>query len=147
MQLDFSSSDFLTISYNCDTQILVSRWLRPVTLAEAQRGYDELLAAARQQQAHYWLLDIRRRSCSAPETLQWLMNTYYETMATELGPPVCLVYFISPDLCRDFEVDGAIPKPESYAGKPFRLNQCTTEAESLAWLMQEQQQKVHVLSF
>ncbi|MBO0358892.1 hypothetical protein J0X19_13120 [Hymenobacter sp. BT186] len=69
MYLDFTCSDFLTISYNCDTQLLVGRWLRPVTEAEARQGYNDLLLVAKRQQAHYWLLDIRRRNRSAPETI------------------------------------------------------------------------------
>ncbi|MBC8081875.1 MAG: hypothetical protein H7Z21_01580 [Hymenobacter sp.] len=145
MYLDFTSSGFLTITYNCETQMLVGRWLRPVTLPEARRGYDELLTVARQQQAHYWLLDIRRRNRSAPETLHWLLTTYYETLVAELGAPVCMVYFMSPDLRKDFEVDGTVPEPDSYAGKSFRMNQCTTEAEAVAWLLQEREQETHPL--
>ena len=141
MYLDFTSSDFLTISHNRDTQVLVGRWLRPVTLAEARQGYNELLAVAKRQQARYWLLDIRRRSRSAPEILSWLLNTYYDMLVAELGSPVCMVYFMSPDLRKDFEVDGTVPEPATYAGKPFRMNQCTTEAESMEWLLQEQQKE------
>jgi hypothetical protein len=145
MYLDFTSSDFLSISYNCDTHILVGRWLRQVTTAEARQGYDELLTVAKQQQARYWLLDIRRRSRSSSETLTWLLNTYYAVLVAELGPPVCMVYFMSPDLRKDFEVDGTVPEPATYAGKPFRMNQCTTEAESMEWLLQEQQKEAQPL--
>jgi len=145
MYLDFTSSDFLAISYSCDTQLLVGRWLRPVSPTEAQRGYNELLTVAQQQQARYWLLDIRRRNCSAPETLYWLSNTYYNTVAAELGLPVCIVYFMSPSLCKDFEVNGTLPEPAA-AGKPLRINHCTTETEAMEWLQREQQQEHLLLS-
>ena len=141
MYIDFTSSDFLSISYNSDTQILVGRWLRQVTPAEARQGYNELLAVAKRQQARYWLLDIRRRSRSSPETLSWLLNTYYAILVAELGPPVCMAYFMSPDLRKDFEVDGTVPEPATYAGKAFRMNQCTTESEAMDWLLQEQQKE------
>lgn len=139
MYLDYTASDFLTISYNCDTQILVGRWLRSVTPAESRRGYEELVTAARKEKASSWLLDVRRCHSSAPETQQWLKESYYPSVTAELASPVCVVYFMSPDLRKDFEVNGTLQGPTSYAGKPFRLNLCTTEGECLDWLMQQRQ--------
>ncbi|WP_375434452.1 hypothetical protein [uncultured Hymenobacter sp.] len=142
MYLDYTASDFLAISYNCDTQILVSRWLRPVTPVESRRGYDELLLVARQQKATYWLIDVRRCHASTPETLHWLKDRYYPKLAAELESLVCAVYFMSPDLRKDFEVDGAFLEPASDTDKPFRLSLYTTEGECLNWLLQQQTAKL-----
>ncbi|UOQ65126.1 hypothetical protein [Hymenobacter volaticus] len=138
MYLDYTASDFLTISYNCDTQILVGRWLRPVTPDESRRGYEELLTAARKEKASHWLLDVRRCQSSAPETLQWLKESYYPKATAELELPVCVVYFMSPDLLKDFKADGTLVEPASYSGNTFRLNLCTTESECIEWLSQQQ---------
>lgn len=137
MYLDYTTSDYLTISYNCDTQILVGRWLRPVTPAESRRGYEELAAAARKENANYWLVDVRRCQSNAPETLRWLKESYYPKLMAELAAPVCVVYFMSPDLREAFQVNGALVETTSGPGKPFRLSLCTTEGECMNWLEQQ----------
>ena len=138
MNPSYQSTDFLDIIYQSHHDILLGRWLRPVTEAEARLGYDDLLAAAHQHNAHFWLLDIRRRHRSAPAVLTWLLGTYYDQLIRELGAPVCMVYFMPPGLREEFMQDGVVPEPVSYAGKPFRLNQTTTEAEAVSWLPTEQ---------
>ena len=132
------SADFLDIIYQKHLDILLGRWLRPVSEAEALRGYDDLLAAAKVHGAHYWLLDIRRRHRSAPTTLAWLLNSYYAQLVGELGPPVSLVYFMAPGLRGEFQQDGTVPEPATYTGQPFRMNQAITETEAVAWLQAEQ---------
>ena len=140
MPLPYSATDYLEIVYQPDLSILVGRWLRLVTEAEALQGYANLLAAAKQYEAHYWLLDIRRRHRSAPATLSWLLNSYYAQLVRELGSPVRMVYFMAPGLRQEFQYDGTVPEPHTYdPSEPFRMNQCITEAESIAWLQVEQQ--------
>ncbi len=134
----YQSAGFLDIIYQSHNDILLGRWLRPVTEEEARLGYDELLAAAKLHQARYWLLDIRRRHRSAPATLAWLLGNYYDQLVRALGPPVCVVYFMAPGLREEFMQDGVVPEPASYAGSPFRLNQVITETEAVAWLLGEQ---------
>lgn len=137
MSLSYQSADFLEIIYQHHTDILLGRWLRPVTETEARRGYDQLLAAAKEHGARYWLLDIRRRHRSAPATLAWLLGTYYDQLVRELGAPVCMVYFMAPGLREDFMQDGAVPEPHTYAGQSFRMNQTITETDAVAWLLAE----------
>ncbi|MGI4865684.1 MAG: hypothetical protein ACRYFZ_17310 [Janthinobacterium lividum] len=139
MLLPYSTTDYLEIAYQPDLQILVGRWLRLVTEAEALQGYADLLTAAKQYGAHYWLLDIRRRHRSTPATLDWLLATYYAQLVRELGPPVRMVYFMAPGLRQEFQADGTVPEPQTYhADEPFRMNQCITESEAVAWLRAEQ---------
>ena len=133
------TTHYLEIAYQSDLRILVGRWLRLVTEAEALQGYADLLAAAKQHDAHYWLLDIRRRHRSAPATLDWLLTSYYAQLMRELGPPVRIVYFMAPGLRQEFQADGTVPEPQTYhTDEPFRMNQCITEAEAVAWLRVEQ---------
>lgn len=134
-----STSDYLEIVYQPDLHILVGRWLRLVSEQEALQGYADLLAAAKLHKVHYWLLDIRRRHRSAPATLAWLLNSYYDHLVHELGPPVRLVYFMAPGLRQEFQQDNSVPEPHTYAhNESFRMNQCITEAEAVAWLQAEQ---------
>ena len=138
MIVSYPPTDFLEVTYQRHNDILLGRWLRPVTEEEARRGYDDLLAAAKLHKARYWLLDIRRRHRSAPATLAWLLSKYYEQLVRELGPPVCMVYFMAPGLREEFMQDGAVPEPHTYDGQPFRLNQTITETDAVAWLLSEQ---------
>lgn len=140
MQHFNSSSDYLEINYQTDIGVLFGRWQRPVTEAEARQDYADLLAAAQHFRAHYWLFDIRRRGRSAPATLDWLLADYYPQAVRVLGAPVRLVYFMAPGLRQEFQADGVVPEPATYASEQsFRMNQCITEAEALTWLAHEQQ--------
>jgi hypothetical protein len=140
MPLLLTTTDYLEIIYQRDLRILIGRWQRTVSEAEALQGYNDLLAAAKAHEAHYWLLDIRRRHRSAPTTLAWLLNSYYPQLVRELGPPVRMVYFMAPGLRQEFQADGTVPEPHTYdRDEPFRMNQCITEAEAVAWLRSEQQ--------
>jgi hypothetical protein len=140
MNQPYAASGHLEISYQDDARVLIGRWLRPTTEAEAQQDYADLLAAAQHFNAHYWLFDIRRRGRSAPTTMTWLLADYYTQAVRVLGAPVRLVYFMAPGLRQEFQTDGVVPEPVTYsADLPFRMNQCITEAEALAWLASEQQ--------
>ena len=135
-----ATADYLAIQYQPDSGILIGRFLRPVSEAENQQGYRDLLAAAQQHgQARYWLLDIRRRDRSGPLTLAWLLSDFYPQLVRELGAPVRLVYFMAPGLRQEFQTDGSVPEPHTYATVgAFRLNQSITEGEAVQWLLAEQ---------
>ena len=140
MTSPYAATEHLEISFHDDLQVLVGRWQRPVTEAEARQDYADLLAAAQHFGARYWLFDIRRRGRSAPATLDWLLTDYYTQAVRVLGAPVRLVYFMAPGLRQEFQTDGVVPEPTTYAStQAFRMNQCITEAEALAWLAAEQQ--------
>jgi hypothetical protein len=140
MTQPYATSEHLEISFHDDSEVLVGRWRRPVTEAEAQQDYADLLGAAQHFGARYWLFDIRRRGRSAPATLAWLLADYYTQAVRVLGAPVRLVYFMAPGLRQEFQTDGVVPEPATYTAElPFRMNQCITEAEALAWLASEQQ--------
>jgi hypothetical protein len=139
MNSPYQSADFLDIVYQSHNNILLGRWLRPVTETEARLGYDDLLAAGKAHNARYWLLDIRRRHRSSPTTIAWLLSSYYDQLVRELGPPVCMAYFMAPGLRDEFMQDGIVPEPITYSGKPFRMNQTTTETDAVTWLLGEQQ--------
>jgi hypothetical protein len=139
MNHPYAASGHLEISYHDDAQVLVGRWLRPITEVEAQQDYAALLSAAQHFKARYWLFDIRRRGRSAPATMSWLLTDYYTQAMRVLGAPVRLVYFMAPGLRQEFQADGVVPEPATYAAEqPFRMNQCITEAEALDWLQDEQ---------
>jgi hypothetical protein len=53
MLLAYPATDYLEIGYQPDLRILVGRWLRLVTEAEALQGYADLLEMAKQHKAHY----------------------------------------------------------------------------------------------
>jgi hypothetical protein len=140
MYISCPAPEFIEITFQADTHILVGRWLRPVTDEEALLAFDELLAAAKTHQARYWLLDIRRRARSTPPTMRWLYDSYYPQLVQEVGQRVSLVYFMSPNLRSEFKSDGTGNRPRTLAEHSLRMNQCITETEAIAWLQQEQEQ-------
>lgn len=138
MQHFDSAAEYLEISYQTDIQILIARWLRPVTEAEALRDHTELLAAARHFRTHRWLFDIRRRGRSAPATIDWLLGEYFPEASRELGAPIRLAYFMAPGLRQELAEDRAQVEPTPAAAPgPLLIFQCITEAEAINWLSQE----------
>ncbi|MGI4875807.1 MAG: hypothetical protein ACRYFX_32010 [Janthinobacterium lividum] len=140
MPILHSLSDSLEIIYHRDFRLLIGRFLRPLTEAENEQCYLDLLEAAHQHHdVRYWLLDIRRRHRSGPQVLGWLLREFYPRLVRELGPSVRVAYFLAPDLREEFRTDGTVPEPHTYPiGHDFRLNQCLTEAEAINWLVAEQ---------
>jgi hypothetical protein len=86
--------DSFTLAYLPDEDLLIGRWLRPVSLPEIKAHYGELLAAA---QAHgncrHWLLDVRRRTINDPDAVHWFGEDFGPKLPAVLGQPVVVAYF------------------------------------------------------
>ena len=87
-------ADACTLEYRPEQHLLIGRWLRPVTLAEAQAIYEALLAAALAHgHCRHWLLDIRRRAVGDTALIQWFGEVFTPQLAAAFTAPVYLAYF------------------------------------------------------
>lgn len=130
-----SQPDYLNISYRPDLEVLVVRWMRPVTLPEVQAGYHLLLEAAITHQCQQWLLDVRRRFNTDREGARWMITEFLPAVGARLGGRTYLAYLLAPLLLRDQSADDAFPSPESMADKPFLGLRFTDEREAIEWLL------------
>ncbi|SNC76695.1 hypothetical protein SAMN06265337_3516 [Hymenobacter gelipurpurascens] len=128
--------DYLTITYRPDLDVLVGRWMRPVTLPEMQAGYDLMLEAAVEHKCQYWLLDVRRRINTDGQGAHWMMTEFLPAVGVRLGGRTYLAYLLAPLLLRDQSADAAFPTPESMADKPFMGLRFTDEREAIEWLLE-----------
>ncbi|NVO84441.1 hypothetical protein [Hymenobacter terrestris] len=79
-----ANTSALSITFRSDLDLLIVRWLRDVKQSELQEGYAQVLQAAIQHQAAYWLVDSRRRFKSNPEMVDWLAHEYLPDLSPAL---------------------------------------------------------------
>ena len=132
------SPDSFQLDYRPDQHLLIGRWLRPVTLAEAQAIYEAMLAAALAHgQCRRWLLDIRRRQVADQPLIEWFGQVYSPRLAASFESPVYLAYFamITHDEAAANPGLDANIRQGSFLGAHYHyFNQ---EGECLDWLTQQ----------
>jgi hypothetical protein len=130
--------DFLALTHQPATPVLVARWLRAATPEELQQGYHELLSVATLHKVRYWLLDLRRRGPVSTELVQWVQQTFFPHAARELQGSVYLSYFISPDHLEQLQL-----QPDWFAEDQGHClaRLFTDERQATEWLSQTRQQE------
>ncbi|WBO84584.1 hypothetical protein [Hymenobacter yonginensis] len=129
-------ADFAELSFRPDLQILLGRWLRPISTAELQQSYEALLTAAVPPKCRFWLLDLRRRGISSEDDTLWTLETFLPLLAPRLGGRVYLAFLVSP---------GHLSAIDQESGAPMVTNaQChvrlfTDEGLATAWLGRRRQ--------
>ncbi|QNH60490.1 hypothetical protein [Hymenobacter sediminicola] len=137
----FTISDYLHIVHRLDLNMLVARWLRPVSGAETQEGYHFILEAARQSQCPYWLLDGRRRLPADAETTKWGFEEYFPHLRAQLGQPVFLSQLISPTYQLVTQAIPVFQENESNPTHTYRMRRFNDEAQAVEWLRSCQQEQ------
>ncbi|WP_303309789.1 hypothetical protein [Hymenobacter sp. BT730] len=134
--------DFLHVAYRADLDILFGRWMRLVTQAEMQEGYQYLLEQAAAHSCQNWLLDARRRINTDKEGAQWMVQSFVAGAAARLGGRLQLAYLLGPIMLRNQEADAAFPPAAFFEGKPFCAERFIEEGEAIAWLQQHREAAV-----
>ena len=129
--------DFLDISYRADLDVLVARWLRPVTLPELQAGYEKILAAAQAGAGRRWLVDVRRRFNTHQLGAQWMLSSLLPRLGPALGGRSRLAYLLASMYLRDSAADLAFPSQAYFEGKPFIGDRFVEENAAIEWLRAE----------
>ncbi|MGI4871010.1 MAG: hypothetical protein ACRYFX_07510 [Janthinobacterium lividum] len=127
--------DVFTLEYRPEPGILVGRWLRPVSMAEAQVTYAAVLAAAQAHgNCHRWLLDVRRRSTGDPTITQWFGTEFGPRLAGALGGPVAIAYFAMIDHSAATDSAELLRNIEQAERQGNHYRYFNQEGEALAWL-------------
>ncbi|GAB3534279.1 hypothetical protein GCM10027443_21100 [Pontibacter brevis] len=134
---------FLHIYYQKDLRVLFCRWRMPVELPEFSEGYMAALRFAAQQDAHFWLQDLRLRNTSCEKQRDCFMHTFVPTTSQVLRGSNFIAYLMSP-LQREALVqqDATIKEPVSFgvSNKLIRhsdfltVRYFTSEHDALEWL-------------
>lgn len=127
--------DGFTFDYRPEQQLLIGRWLRPVTLAEIKAHYQTLLdAAVAHNHCRHWLLDVRRRDIHHAAAIAWFAD-FGRRLPGVLGGPVALAYFAMVDqsgAAKDAGLDANIRQGASQGSYYRYFNH---EQEALTWLL------------
>ncbi|WBA42929.1 hypothetical protein [Hymenobacter canadensis] len=132
-------SDYLSITFRPDLDMLVARWLREVSGSETREGYHQILAAARQTSCPFWLLDGRRRTPADAETTQWGFQEFFPTLSSQLGQNVFLSQLLSPFYQQITQALPVFQENEASTTHTYTMRRFNDEASAVAWLRECQQ--------
>ncbi|UOQ68304.1 hypothetical protein [Hymenobacter volaticus] len=137
----FSTPDYLTITYRDDLRMVVARWLRPTSSVETREGYNFILKAGIHFKCPYWLLDGRRRLPADAETTNWGLFEFFPQLSAQMGQRVYLSQLLSPSYQQATDAIPAFHQLES-TSQTYQMRRFNDEALAVEWLRTRQQ---HVL--
>ncbi|RAK67970.1 hypothetical protein [Hymenobacter edaphi] len=132
------SPEFLQIVYRVELNVLVGRWMQPVTADELRGGYLALLEAASTRQCRWWLVDGRRRLHSHKADSRWMMDEFFPQLAPRLGGKVYLAYLFTPTHLEELQADASVPKLTYFDDRPYQVQRFIEEQAAMRWLAQQQ---------
>lgn len=132
-------SDYLTVTFRPDLNMLVARWLREVSGNETREGYHQILALARQTNCPFWLLDGRRRKPADEETTKWGFQDFFPKLRNDLGKEVFLSQLLSPYYQQITQALPVFQESEANAAHTYYMRRFNDEASAVAWLRDCQQ--------
>jgi hypothetical protein len=141
--LSLTASDYLSVSFRSDLNMLVVRWLREVSAPETREGYHQVLAAARQTNCPYWLLDGRRRKPADAATTQWGFQEFFPTLRSQLGQDAFLSQLLSPYYQQITQELPVFQENETSPTQTYHMRRFNDEASAVQWLRECQQAAGH----
>ena len=127
-----------TLNYRPDLDIVVLRWLKPDTQAEAQASYEAALAMALMHGCGNWLLDSRRSGPLDLFQTAWLTGTFFPAAVEQLSPrPLRLAVFSSLQRWEQMRTDTTIApvvQAAIAATQPYQSAIFMVEADAVEWL-------------
>jgi len=131
-------SDYLSLDFRADLNLLVMRWLRDVNLAELQAGFAEAQALVEQHGAHHWFVDVRRRGALNASDSAWVADVFLPQMARQLEPKLLVVaYLLAPFRAKAIQEQAPLHNTVARAQastQPYRLSTFLDEAAAVEWL-------------
>lgn len=131
------NSDYLTIAFRPDLQLLALRWLRDVTFNELQAGFQAAREAARAVGATRWLIDVRRRLELDAVPSTWVANQLLPMVAAELPGTLQIAYLIAPARQEAIntvpDLKNAVLQAQATA-QPYRLQVFIDEGVAVRWV-------------
>ena len=137
LPLKLSTPDYLTATYWPDLEVLVVRWQRQTTLEELHEAYFLLLDAAAAIPCRFWMLDVRGRSTSNKDNIQWMIDNFYPLLGERFTGRAYLAYVFAPSHLLDLETAPNLLPPSYFADKPYALGRFSDEATALGWLREQ----------
>ncbi|GAB2776700.1 hypothetical protein HNQ93_001916 [Hymenobacter luteus] len=133
------TADFLNLSYRTDIGVLTARWLRSVTLAELQAGFQQVRQHSLAHSATHWLVDVRRRTELDATSSGWVVRELLPAAAQDAAPATLhIAYLLAPTrealLRTDSDMQATTMAAESPT-QPYRLRTFIQEGLAMQWLL------------
>ncbi|SNR51069.1 hypothetical protein [Hymenobacter mucosus] len=125
----------LHTTYRPDLHVLVSRWNYQPDASQLPPAYEFLTQDALAHDCRFWLQDIRRRTLNEPEVVQWMLESYFPSIATHLGGRLMVAYLANPSLLQTIQ-GSSYPSDSSYSTEAFDVQFFTDEAAAMQWLQE-----------
>jgi hypothetical protein len=129
-------SEYLSVSFRPDLNMLVARWLREVSGEETREGYHQILAAARQINCPFWLLDGRRRQPADAATTQWGFQEFFPMLSSQMRQNVFLSQLLSPYYQQITQELPVFQESEANTTQTYHMRRFNNEASAVQWLQE-----------
>ncbi|GAB2864859.1 hypothetical protein [Hymenobacter ruber] len=130
-----------TLAYQESLQVVVLRWLKPYTVAEARKSYQATLALALRYGCARWLLDARHTGPLNLEVAEWLTYKFLPAVAVGLAPhPLRLGVICSAARFQQLQTDDTVASAVCQAladERPYQAGLFYDEGAAMAWLMSQ----------
>ena len=129
----------LSIIYRPDLKILFCRFIQPVTSSQLRRSYDFALGIAQQEQARFWLFDLRRRGPTQAEDENWLLNQFFPRAQALSKHYQYFAYLVTPTHYVYLRDNIGFEKLNNYS-QILKINVFDSEEKAVQWLTNKQTQ-------
>ncbi|MBH8557883.1 hypothetical protein [Hymenobacter negativus] len=130
-----------SLAYQQGLHMVVLRWLKPYTAAEARKSYQATLVLALQHGCARWLLDARGTGPLNLEVAEWLTHKFLPAVAVGLAPhPLRLAVICPPARFEQLHTDPTVAAAVSEAladERPYQAGLFYDEGAAVAWLMSQ----------
>ncbi|MBT2556598.1 hypothetical protein J7E24_02280 [Hymenobacter sp. ISL-91] len=131
------TDDYLHLTYDSGSAMLVVRWRRNVSFAEIQEGMRAAREMSYSHEAARWLIDTRHRSQLDAAISGWVATTLLPAVAAELAPATLRVaYLFAPEhmvvLQQSPAMRAATVTAQTHPAYTLQLLQ--DEAEAISWM-------------
>ena len=130
------SPPYLHLVYRPEFEVLIGRWMQPVTPQELQEGYFTMLEAGSELPCRLWLVDGRRRQHSHKGDAAWMRNVFFPLLAPRLGGQAYLAYLFTPSHLEELQAEAGRQAQEEFGRQPYQVRRFIEEQAAMQWLEQ-----------
>ncbi|KAA5541710.1 hypothetical protein [Adhaeribacter rhizoryzae] len=131
----YYESDFYRIQVDTAQQLLMARWLRPVSAKEVKQGGTKLYEVLRDTQVKYAVGNAQTFTALSTDAKEWMSTTFYQMLSqTKLKK---LARVLPASVFHRLALESVVTRAEALGVTKFEVKNFATEPEALAWLVKE----------
>ncbi|MGV3586962.1 MAG: hypothetical protein ACO1OF_08185 [Adhaeribacter sp.] len=131
----YYESDFYRIQVDTERQLLMARWLRPVSAEEVKQGGTKLYEVLRDTHVAYAVGNAQIFTALSTDAKEWMSTTFYQLLSqTKLKK---LARVLPASVFHRLALESVVTRAEALGVTKFEVKNFANEPEALAWLVKE----------